>query len=113
MQLDKDKLKGMIDATSAPQAGGEKRPAESPRDRAKAKAKTAIEEGKYFRAFEIYNELGMQHEKEDALRRIIQSKMPLTEFQINKVKFYGREAMNVELMKEFIAIYETKKENAP
>jgi hypothetical protein len=113
VQLDKDKLKGMIEATSAPQAGGEKKPTESPREKAKQKAKTAIEEGKYFRAFEIYNELGMQHEKEDALRLIIQNKTVLSEFQVNKVKFYGRENLSVELMKEFIAIYETKKESAP
>lgn len=112
MQVDQDKLKNMIAATSAPQ-GGEKKPVESPREKAKGKAKKAQEEGKYFLAFEIYNELGMQHEKEESLRLIIQNKMPLTEFQINKVKFYGRENLSVELMREFLGAYEIKKEPAP
>jgi len=112
MQLEKDKLKNMIAAASAPQ-GGEKKPSENPREKAKVKAKNAQEEGKYFLAFEIYNELGMQHEKEESLRLIIQNKTPLSEFQVNKVKFYGRENMSVELMREFLAVYEVKKETAP
>ena len=113
MQLEKDKLKNMIAATSAPTQGGEKKPAESPRERAKGKAKKALEDGKYFLAFEIYNELGMQHEKEESLRLIIKNKIPLTEFQVNKVKFYGRENMSVELMREFLGAYEVKKETGP
>lgn len=110
MQLEKDKLKNMIAATAAPPQGAEKKPVENPREKAKVKAKKAQEEGKYFLAFEIFNELGMQHEKEESLRLIIQNKIPLTEFQINKVKFYGRENMSVELMREFLGAYEVKKE---
>ena len=101
--MDKDQLLKQIQGAESGK-GGEK-DMTNPRERAKAKAEQAMKDGNYYLAFEIYNELGLQHQKEEAMRKLIQERPELTEFKINKITFYGRENLDPMLLEQFKKAY--------
>ena len=101
--MDKDRLLKQIN--QADSGTGEARDMTDPRERAKMKAEEAMKEGNYFKAFEIYNELGLQHQKEEALRMMIKEKQELSDFKIRKVTFYGRENLDQGLLEQFKKAY--------
>ena len=103
MELDREALLKQIQGAQSGE-GGDK-DLTDPRERAKAKAEQAMKDGNYYLAFEIYNELGLQHQKEEALRKIIQEKPELSEFKINKITFYGRENLDQALLEQFKKAY--------
>lgn len=101
--MDRNSLLKQIN--QAETATGDKRDLTDPRERAKVKAEEAMKEGNYFKAFEIYTELGLQHQKEEALRKMTLEKQELSEFKMNKVVFYGRENCDQGLLEEFKKAY--------
>lgn len=103
MELDKDRLLKQIQGADDGKAHDVD--VTDPRERAKIKAQKAMEESNYYLAFEIYNELGLQHQKEEALRKLIEEKPELSEFKINKIAFYGRENLDQALLELFKKAY--------